>query len=201
MLVSKGVTLGGAVNGISTVELGVTSSEAEVVGNVLTADVLTAGSEIPAVPFVRGIELVGKGISEVMRPVEDGGSSDAGIPVGIEEGTSETEMPVDIELSVGTTTPLVPEGAVVISVPEAVADGGNTPEVVIASVVGTAVSRVELPASVVGVGVSLVGTPASLVGTTEEDSTPVVGRAESDDAILDTMLSIGIGAVPVGRTV
>jgi hypothetical protein len=167
------------VNGISNVELVDTASEVDVRGNVLTGVVLAGDAEIPAVEFVRiGSELVGKGTSvasDVERLVEEDGSSETGIPVeiGVAEDSSDTGIPVEIRVAEVSSDTGIPVEALV-------PDGASVTSVPEDKVADGGKTPDVVPASVVGTG--------SVVGIAEE----------RDDIMLDTTLSLGIGAVPVG---
>jgi hypothetical protein len=186
-----GLPVGRSIRGISSEEeLEGAGREVGVADGVLTG----ASDTVPFVELGGGVESVGTSCSAEL--VDEGRSSDTGIPVDVEAGVS--------------GVPLVLGGTV--SVPDAVPVEGNTPEAVPELAGGSPdeVGRTSLgtpddggtsegnPDE--GVGMSD-GAPDDAVGTSvgsPEGTGESVGIAEIEAAMLDRMLGIGTGAVPVG---
>jgi hypothetical protein len=167
-----GLPVGISMIGISKeleLELELGTSEAEVgVADGMLAGVLVGSSGTPVVPFV---DMGGR-----LDSVGTSGSAEL-VDVG---PSSDTGILVEVGVAV-SGVPLVPEG--ITSVPDAVPVEGNTPDAV-------PVSDGESPVEVGGAPDEALG---GAVGRTS------VGRLEeSEEAMLEMMLGIGTGAVPVG---
>jgi hypothetical protein len=186
LLLGLEVTVGEATNDGSRLKTW------DVVSGVGVVDeVLTGADESGIVELVepRGA-LVGIGVSVVDTLLDDGGTSETGIPVEDDVGTS-VEMPE-------------PVGVGVISVPDEMPEGGNTPEVVPGIKVETPEDAVVISE---GVSEGVTGVSEGITDKVAEISVTVtgsvvgrsVGAAEkTEETTLDRRLSIGTGVVPVG---